>query len=490
MRASLRLLAWGLPALALVWATILAVKDRDHVYAPGPVSVSHAMFASDCAKCHEAWRDVPDSKCIRCHDGPLHHADQVFHGGGGAAPRCASCHAEHRGRPLLTAIADSHCVQCHRDLTTRGTPRFERRITGFGVDHPDFGFIRRNENDPAQLEFNHQKHLAKAFAPAEGLETMLVATGIPPPEAKKRNRLECTDCHRLDAGRKLMAPIRYATHCASCHPLEYDGRMKRDATAGRATADVVPHDRPEVIHRYLVGRFFEYADAHPEAVAAGAAGGGRDDGDDDDDDRGRGRLRPRASASVPATARTTAEWVRGEVAAIEEQLFMRDKSRCFRCHSMKLREPPRAGPGALASGSRPEGPAGGLRPPSERGAVASGARPEPLGFRVEIVPTRIPARWLAHATFDHHAHRSMTCTSCHASARDSIGTADIDLPALQSCRECHRERNGARTACASCHVYHDKSAESRYEGKLPRDGLKPGGGGMPATPAPAGGAVR
>src|SRR4051812_19339779 len=93
-------------ALLLPWTSKL--------YQAGPVSASHAMFNDNCAVCHTEnlqtlrrfWpgnasvRAVPDQACTRCHDGPLHNAEQV------STPHCAGCHREHRGQAALARLPD------------------------------------------------------------------------------------------------------------------------------------------------------------------------------------------------------------------------------------------------------------------------------------------------------------------------------------------------------------------------------------------------
>src|SRR5262249_50268389 len=55
------------------------------------------------------------------------------------------------------------------------------------------------------------------------------------------------------SGRELMEPGRFATACAACHLLTFDKRFDEG----------VPHDKPEVIHAFLLGKFSTYIAAHP-----------------------------------------------------------------------------------------------------------------------------------------------------------------------------------------------------------------------------------
>jgi hypothetical protein len=241
--------------------------------------------------------------------------------------------------------------------------------------------------------------------------------------------MACEDCHRLTGehdqfpfGDELvrttasdisntptfsrvpttMAPVHFASHCAGCHTLQFDTRFERQQ---------VPHDKPEVIHSFLVKRFQEYIAANPAAVHQIDP---------------PGRQVPRRDRPV-RIARNASEWVEFRVDDAEWLLWTKT---CKQCHAIK---------------------SAGIALP-------------------EIIPSQIRARWLEHATFDHHAHRMMTCTSCHAKAIDSHDTADVLLPGIDTCRECHgdqaRSREVAEGRCFECHQYHDWSKAHRTKGRF------------------------
>ena len=75
--------------------------------------------------------------------------------------------------------------------------------------------------------------------------------------------------------------------------------------------------------------------------------------------------------------------------------------------------------------------------------------------------------------FDHKAHETESCESCHA-ARTSHTAADVLLPKIESCQRCHGGEDSHKSvpsSCAMCHDYHmDATAplmirESRVRGK-------------------------
>jgi len=103
------------------------------------------------------------------------------------------------------------------------------------------------------------------------------------------------------------------------------------------------------------------------------------------------------------------------------------------------------------------------------------------------VPTGIPAgprRWFVNSTFNHDAHRRMSCVECHSSALTSEKTSDVLSPdiewkdtngATRSCMECHHPDNsdgpGAASNCTECHTYHDRSHERLI---VPSESTAPG----------------
>jgi hypothetical protein len=80
-----------------------------------------------------------------------------------------------------------------------------------------------------------------------------------------------------------------------------------------------------------------------------------------------------------------------------------------------------------------------------------------------IVKTAIPQRWLPHSIFNHqtHARAGRSCEDCHRKARASEKTTDVLLPGIASCQECHARASEVRSACVTCHVYHDRSDLAR-----------------------------
>ena len=106
--------------------------------------------------------------------------------------------------------------------------------------------------------------------------------------------------------RAYMAPATYAQTCAACHALQFDKRL----------ADAVPHDKPEVIHPFVVAKLQAYIAAHPADLRVP-----------------RDPSRDLPEKPIPADYRllTPPQWV-AERTAEDEQLLWRKT--CKQCHTL------------------------------------------------------------------------------------------------------------------------------------------------------------
>jgi hypothetical protein len=393
-------LSVAVPVIALTWFIAQRAQGGQKVYSSGQLSRAHAIFTQQCALCHvrktgEFTAHVTDKSCLTCHDAPIHHANQTF------TPECAACHVEHKGAMLLHATADAACTQCHADLRTRdGQPHYATAITSFENKHPEFASLRSGKADPGGVRLNHYVHLQPNLMGPNNTH----------------GQLTCDDCHRsvattawpYEAAEMHPAATANATPVrphdqAYMPPPEFAKQcavchtLQFDKRFGN---DQVPHDNPEVVHAFLLKRFGEYIAAHPATVHEVET---------------RDRQLP-GKDSVMRVARNAAEWVQVHVDAAEWLLYAKT---CKQCHTLQ----PTSGP------------------------------------LPEVAKSNITARWLAHAEFDHHPHRMMSCTACHTRTPDSRETADVLLPGIQTCQQCHRPQGPAKEAaegrCFECHQYHD-----------------------------------
>ena len=412
-------LSVGIPVLAVLWLAWHGFAGSNRIYSGGKMSAAHAVLTAKCDVCHVRTASsfsakASDQACLSCHDGPMHHPNQVF------TPQCSSCHEEHRGRMRLTATADVRCTQCHADLRTTGVPtEYVRDIEKFGDGHPEFAALRPGAVDPGTIKLNHAIHLKKNLKGPNGEP---VAMGCEdchrPPTSAQPLRFGATMTAPLAIARKAdlpmaiserayMAPVTYAKHCAACHGLQFDKRF----------TDGVPHDTPGVIHAFLVQRFQQYIATHPAEL--------REAGPD--------RTLPQKPVPVAYRIVTPSQWVTERVSESEELLW---RKTCKQCHALTI--------------------------PSDSSLPA-------------VAKSNITARWMPHADFNHERHQLLQCTACHGAALTSHETADILLPGIKTCEKCHNSSvDGAESRCFECHTYHDWTRQKEVKGNLMLDGLRRG----------------
>jgi len=81
-----------------------------------------------------------------------------------------------------------------------------------------------------------------------------------------------------------------------------------------------------------------------------------------------------------------------------------------------------------------------------------------LPGRVDLAPVKAARRVLVRSEFAHGPHLMQAdCARCHPNVARSTAAADLNFPAVASCRECH-SGFGASQECLSCHAYHPHEA--------------------------------
>jgi hypothetical protein len=228
-----------------------------------------------------------------------------------------------------------------------------------------------------------------------------------------------------------MAPVKFANACAACHLLTFDKRFDFG----------VPHDKPEVVHAFLVRVFGEYITAHPAEVRVL-----RDPG------------RELTGKPSPPVARilTPPQWVTERTAGAENLLW---RKTCNQCHTLT--------PFAKTSTRKIEL------------LVAEGSDISRLSSTSTELPNVAPAsiilQWMPHAKFDHSKHEGFTCVSCHAKALTSTESSDVLLPGIETCKKCHAPGpEHAESRCFECHTYHDWSKRKKVTPKFTLPALRTG----------------
>ena len=459
------ILSMVLPAVAVVWLAAYGFSRNNHVYSAGRMAPAHGVLTQKCSACHETRAGFFNAKssdqlCLTCHDGPVHHVNQTF------TPACSACHVEHRGLSRLATTADESCSQCHAKLqahTSSGTTSYARDISTFSDGHPEFAALRPGFKDPGTIKLNHAVHMKANLDGPHG-----------------KVQLACEDCHRASAAsqawrfplppgslagetqqvvtvsavyavgekagppshseaRAYMGPITYAKQCAGCHPMPFDKHF----------SESVPHDTPEVVHAFVVKKLTEYIAAHPEELREAVS---------------TTMLPTKPLPVSPRVYNPPQQWVAAKTAEAEQLLWGKT---CKQCHAMNF--VPGAGAGASAAAAA--GPAGAL--------------PAAAGLPT-VAKSNITPRWFQHAVFDHDQHRLVSCESCHTRSRTSQETADVLLPEIRICQECHHSgADGAEARCFECHVYHDWKNEKEVKTKFMLSDLLNRRSETPAEPAPS-----
>jgi hypothetical protein len=428
-------LSMGLPALALVWIAWHGFARDSRVYSSGRMSESHAVLEAECAACHKQTPGAfsvkaSDAACLACHDAPPHHAAQQ------AAAGCTACHTEHRGRVNLVAASNQSCAACHGDLqSASGATRYATHIKSFEDGHPEFrppGKESGRARSPMAIQVNHAIHMKPIRQGPSGPTVQLECGNCHRPSAADPD-LTYSDAHYRSAagsyekerrflsnrgvlesveptsGRELMAPVKFANACVACHSLSFDERFDFGT----------PHDKPEMVHRFLVAKFTEYIRGHPAELR-----------------EARDPERELTGKPMPAKTHvyTTNEWIAKRVYDAEQLLW---RKTCSQCHVMTYRS---------ESGAPEEPP------------WLSGSPAETLSNPIfpDIPIAADERRRLPHAKFDHNAHGGFSCVSCHEKALTSTGISDELLPGIRTCKTCHAPGpEHAESRCFECHTYHD-----------------------------------
>jgi hypothetical protein len=433
------------PAMAMVWLGFHSFGNDYRVYSSGRLSRSHAVLEKECAACHVQQGSFSatarDAACLACHDGPTHHQEQPF------TPRCSECHSEHRGKINLIAADNHSCAQCH------GTRRVMEpilkldyaQISSFNHDHLEFAALRNNSRDTATIKLNHALHMRSIRRSPNGPMVQLDcvtchssgATGPDLNYSDPKYRAAAVSYKDIDvlaatsratlkpphpaSGRELMVPPKFANACAGCHLLTFDKRFDEG----------VPHDKPEIVHAYLVKKFADYIARHPAEVH------------EVQDPRRNlgGKILGPANRSL-----TPAQWVTERVAVSEELLWHKTCSQCHTISATALKDVKIARWDAAVSNSGANSASSGSTPVSE-------GLP---GILPTIAAANIAERWFPKARFDHDAHRGFSCVGCHQNALKSTESSDILLPGIAVCGKCHAPGAGyAESRCFECHTYHD-----------------------------------
>ncbi|MFN4356020.1 cytochrome c3 family protein [Sphingopyxis alaskensis] len=425
------------------WHSYRQVDERpdgfhaDRTWLSGPLSSAHANLTKDCQSCHvEPFVAVTDRACVNCHTGE-HKAMSMAHAGAPTAMllaarappggfdkflanvgeafnrpqgRCVDCHTEHEGAGPMAATPQQFCADCHDGMQGRlksaGHPTMLADASDFGTGHPEFRplvrpvpggklermMLAKGVVDDNGLKFPHDLHLR-----ANGGVARMAASFRGRHEFGRK--LECENCHRVEADGVRVKPVEMERDCAMCHSLAFE-------TVGGVTR-TLRHGEPTQVIADLTAYYRSTPPSRPLQLG------------------GMQRRRPGAYAEGQVYNIYFNEVaVRPARAQDAVRAIFSKGGACYDCHTIFA---PRAG----------------------------------SSWRVAAVNQT--QRYLQKGWFDHDAHKETACADCHTAAPASKASTDLLVPGLRQCRDCHVGEGGARlvkvetateSPCAMCHEYH------------------------------------
>lgn len=407
-------------------ARTIYAATSDASWSSGPLSQAHHALEGNCEACHKkAFVSVRDETCQSCHKDVHDHAapgrlakarETPGFGGkilasvaktfGKEGPgSCVACHTEHEGAGPMPATAQAFCSDCHSTLNQRLTDTKLPNAGDFGTQHPQFRPLiamvpgAKPVMARASLDSMPMDDSGLKFTHKLHLDTRGgVAAMARSLKASKGygDALVCADCHTPTADRVRFQPVDMEKNCQACHSLAFD-------TIG-GTVRTLRHGDTAQMTADLRAFYRSTSPARPINLA------------------GMERRRPGSYAQGQVySAYFGAVGARGSAGDKAVRAVFSPGGACYDCHLVK---PPGAGSPDWSVG-----------------------------------PVNQPIRYMMHGWFDHNAHSTQTCASCHTKAANSAKATDLLLPDLKSCRSCHGGEASASkvpSSCAMCHGYHGK----------------------------------
>ena len=437
-----RISAWGFVALILIaclawpiWSyyEYRNVDERpegfhaDTLWISGSMSDAHANLAEDCQSCHvEPFVSVRDSACIECHTDVADHAELdlmveaepdpgawrgflLTVGDAFNRPRnsCASCHIEHEGLGAMAPAPQQFCSDCHIGLDDRIETDLAN-VHDFASGHPEFR--PRIMTTPGDISGGTARYVRTSLSTNDLSEN----TGLKFPHdlhlsttngvARMTQRLaarygwgdslDCADCHVPTPDGARFEPISMEANCQMCHSLAFD-RIG-------GTVRTLRHGEPEMVVADIRAFYRSTGARRPIDLS------------------GMSRRRPGDNMRSRTVGRFQfAQSTRYSGAERAVRATFSEGGACFDCHQVQ----------------------------------STGSSQAPF----DIVPVRQISRYMHGGWFDHRAHETEDCESCHV-ASESDSARDVLLPGIETCRDCHGGANAGgdlvASSCALCHSYH------------------------------------
>jgi hypothetical protein len=413
-----------------LWSAGPLIPAHQHIIAAHAIPAHKDAASKSCNACHEnLFIHIQDPACKQCHKGIIDHVAPVVlkQTQLGTPPRCAQCHRDHDGGASLLAIRDdSLCVDCHSDRHEEFGRTKLAAVSGFskGNSHPPFSvtLYKPPPDDSAPGTISADQCVASDKDLADQLARW-VPSREPLKQARDESNLQFSHKQHLDP-----AQMHTTLDCASCHTPEPDGEHFVPVTMARTCATGGCHQltfdarAPELPHGKPCEAMFVIEDFYARLVS------------------GDPTLRPKP-----------------------RELALRLPDREQEAEAVK----PCTGTGYICAQSRAQEEIERQFGPKGSGCVSchvvKDTHAGDLYNRYQVLPVRLtydyfPATHFSHK--DHLVQKDLTgeeaCLSCHK-ARDSARSADVLIPDIQKCQECHSDRpavDQVAVQCVSCHAYH------------------------------------
>lgn len=490
-RLTLLVMCAGIGVVALAMAS---PGTQRTLASRGPLAAVHTAWNTECASCHRedysfsaevkinaagnpCAGGVMDQRCNTCHNGgfPLdpvvegqswagafHHPNSAP----GSTASCSGCHHDHNGTTAnLVRMQDAACTNCHGGLDAHAINaqaiKVEPRVTTFvghgSGAHPEFRAQKETWVDPGSIKFNHSLHLASGMGQNYTLK-QLSAAG----QQHYKNyaegekgllQLDCAACHHLEStsgpARQtggLFLPISFERDCKACHSLGFI--KEKTGEVVEAPHKVQPSELKAFVEASFAREFLAEQGIRPvnEPMTAPPLPG-----------------KPFSNSLSPPDRKAFDKAYGTQVRGALTRLM--SKAVCAECHHLEGNRQADNAPSGFGNKTLEQM----LGARIQTGFFKDGdSKDSALWLGDQNSP--IPLVWQPKARFNHAAHRAWDCATCHAHAKTSTKSADINLPRLENCQACHAPssnevstvtppiKGGARHDCLECHVYHQASA--------------------------------
>jgi len=421
------LIPYGSISVQRAGGSLPAFLPTDRVWTAGPLIAAHELVAGRrCSSCHQqVFVHVRDSACRECHKSIADHVARadLMQTTLGPPQRCAHCHQEHQGSSAGLIVRDHQlCVDCHAKSESEFGALKVLPVTGFARnEHPAFtvSLVKPAAAPAASAQMAGQtagqidwvvRREPVASASEQSNLKFSHAQHLDPARVKRASdsgALGCSDCHTLAVDGEHFIPVTMQRSCQSCHELTFD-----PAAPDRQLPHGKPRDAMLLIQDYYARKAVD-PNPTPSVVQ-------------------RRRLPDQpleepSTCSGPAFARAMCL----AQAEIENQFKTRN---CAGCHHV------------------------------------TDTHSSEILDRFLVAPVRLTRDYFPDVRFNHRAHAvqhdksgDAACLSCHA-VKSSKSSADVFIPDLPKCLECHSERlhrDRVTLQCADCHSYHPKSIIAR-----------------------------